>query len=134
MSYILSILLFVAACCLPALEFRSVETGAPDVMFGARALVVGWSGIFAVVMGWYANPFWLVGVILAAFKKPTMSAAAGLIALAISCSVFFDLGRELPGDEGNVTHTRIARVLPGCYVWMASMAVLPILAFVRKAK
>jgi len=133
-SYLVSVLLFVAACCLPALEFRSVETGAPDVMFGARALVVGWSGIFAAVMGWYANPFWLVGVIFAAFKKPMFSAMAGIIALAISCSVFFDLGRELPADEGNVTHTRIARVLPVCYVWMASMAALPLLALVRKTK
>jgi hypothetical protein len=41
------------------------------------------------------------------------------------------VGRELPGDEGNVTRTAVIRVLPGCYLWMASMAVLPLLVFLR---
>jgi hypothetical protein len=31
------------------------------------------------------------------------------------------VGRELPGDEGNVTKTRIVAVLPGAYTWFVSM-------------
>lgn len=57
---LVSVALYVAACCLPALEFRNT-TNADDVMWGLRALAVGWSGIFAGVMAWYANPFWLLG-------------------------------------------------------------------------
>ena len=87
-------LLFAIACCLPALEFRS-STGTNDVMRGARALVVGWSGIFAGVMGWSANPFWLLGLVLLSVRKPKLAALAGVVAVAIASSTFSAVGREL---------------------------------------
>jgi hypothetical protein len=43
------------------------------------------------------------------------------------------IGRELPGDEGNVTKTAVIRFLPGCYVWIASLVALPISALFQKA-
>jgi hypothetical protein len=132
MILIASVALFVVACCLPALEFRN-SNGQNDVMFGLRALVVGWSGIFAAVVAWYANPFWLLGVILGFARKPALAALAGVVALGLAASTFAVIGRELPGDEGNVTRTTIVRLLPGCYLWMVSFALLPVAALFHKS-
>lgn len=123
--------LFLAACCLPALELQK-SGGAGDVMFGLRALVVGWSGVFAGVLGWYANPLWALAMLAAAFRKRILVAVLCAGALAVGCTVFSDVGRELPGDEGNVTKTSIVRILPGCYVWLLSMAALPVPSLFRK--
>ncbi|MGJ5820021.1 hypothetical protein [Paludibaculum fermentans] len=132
-ALLVSLVLYGAACCLPALALR--KTGSPDdIMLGLRALAVGWSGIFAGVLGWYANPVWLLGLVLGALRKPTAAAIAGVLAVAIACTVFSDLGRELPGDEGNITKTAILRVLPGFYVWLASFLVLPVAAFLQRGK
>ncbi|MEP6534899.1 MAG: hypothetical protein ABJF23_06265, partial [Bryobacteraceae bacterium] len=118
---LISPVLFAVACCLPALEFRN--SGTPnDVMLGLRALAVGWSGIFAGVFGWYANPFWAFGLLLSGLRKGRAAAVFGVIAMALAATTFSDIGRELPGDEGNVTRTAILRLLPGCYVWMAALA------------
>ena len=130
---LISLGLFVAACCLPALEWKN-SSRPNDIMFGLRALAVGWSGIFAEVFAWYANPFWFLGMILLLFRKPGLAALMGIIALAISANTFAVIGRELPGDEGNVTKTTIIGVLPGCYVWMASLATLPLAALLQKIK
>ena len=124
--------LFLIACCLPALTFKD-SSGAIDIMFGLRALVVGWSGIFAGVLAWYANPFWLLGMITMFLRKPTLGILFGVIAIAIACSTFALIGRELPGDESNVTRTTVIKLLPGFYVWMASLASLPIAALFQKA-
>ena len=124
---IASIVLFIVACCLPALEFKNSQ-GPNDVMLGLRALVVGWSGFFAAVFAWFANPCWLLGVILLSLRKPISGGVLGLIAVAIACSTFKTVGIELPGDEGNVTRTTIIRLLPGFYVWIASLLSLPLAA------
>lgn len=130
---LIAIVLFIVACCLPALYFTG--RGQPDdTMFGLRALAVGWSGIFGGVPAWYANPFFALGVVLAFLRKSLFSAIAGIVAIAIACTIYSDIGRELPGDEGNVTHTTITRLLPGFYVWVASMAALPLVALQRKSK
>ena len=126
-----SLFLFLVACCLPAVMFKS-NTGTIDVMFGLRALVVGWSGIFAGVIAWYANLFWLVGLVLALLRKPLPGMLLGLVAIAIAYSTFALVGRELPGDEGNVTHNTVVKLLPGCYVWMGSLVLLPIAALFQK--
>ena len=67
-------------------------------------------------------------------RKPLPAALAGLVALAIACSTFWIVGRELPGDEGNVTRTTVIRLLPGFYVWMVSLAALPLAAFFKRPR
>jgi hypothetical protein len=66
---LVSMVLFAIACCPPALEFKNSH-GPNDVMLGLRALAVGWSGIFAAVVAWYANPVWVLGLLLAVFRNP----------------------------------------------------------------
>jgi hypothetical protein len=125
---LLSVAAYIIACCLPALEWKN-ENKAPEqeIMLGLRALAVGWSGIFAGIVAWFANPIWLLALLLAFFRKAWLGSIAGTIALLIALTVFNVVGRELPGDEGNVTKTRIVAVLPGAYVWFASIG-LSILA------
>ena len=130
---IASVVTFVVACCLPALEFKN-SNGPNDVMLGLRALAVGWSGLFAGVMGWYANPVWFVGLILGLLRKPILVALAGLIAIGIAATTFSIVGRELPGDESNVTKTTVIKILPGCYVWIASFALLTLSALFAKSE
>jgi hypothetical protein len=128
---IASLVLFVVACCLPALEFRK-SNNTHDVMFGLRAFVVGWSGFFAGVNAWFANPVWMLGMILVVVGKNHMGLVTGVVAIAIAATTFSILGRELPGDEGNVTKTTVIKLLPGCYVWLASLVLLPIAALFQR--
>ena len=128
-----TLVLYALACCLPALEFKNSDKP-NDIMFGLRAAAVGWSGIFAGVMAWYANPFWLSGLILAFLRKPILATAAGIVAIAIAFTTFSILGIELPGDEGGVTKTTVIRLLPGCYVWMASLVALPLASMFQRSR
>lgn len=125
---LLSLVTYVAACCLPALQWQN-DNKSLEIMLGLRALAVGWSGIFAGVVAWYANPLWLLALGLAFFRKPWPALIAGILALVIALTVFSVVGKELPNDEGGVTKTRIIAVLPGAYVWFASIG-LSILAAV----
>lgn len=122
--------LFVLACCVPALQMAKNN----EISFGIHAFAMGWLGLFAGVFAWYANPLWALGVIFCAFRKRIPSIVCGLLALPIALTVFTDIGRELPGDEGNVTKTAIVRLLPGAYLWLASLVALPIAAFLRPPK
>jgi len=130
---LVSLVLFVIACCLPALEFKH-SNGPNDWMSGAGVLLMGCLGIFVGIGAWYANFFWFVGMVLGLFRKGILTAIAGIIAVAIALNTFSIIGRVLPADEGNVAHMTVVRLLPGCYVWMASLVVLPLAAFFRKAK
>src|SRR5258708_28739307 len=126
-TLLLSLGLFVAACCLPALEFRRGASGT-DVMWGLSILVVAWSGIFAGVVAWYANPFWVAGLLFGLFGKRPAAVVLGAVAIWIGMSTFSEIGHELPADESNVNHMTLVRLLPGCYVWMLSFVLLPLAA------
>ena len=130
-ALLISPILFAVACCLPALDFTTSE-GGQDVMWGANILIVGWSGLFGGIMGWYANPFWILGVFLGFLRKPWWAAGAGVFAFLIACSTFQLMGQTIPGDEGNVTHLTLVRFLPGFYFWMSSMVTLPVLVFFNR--
>lgn len=119
---------FILACCLPSIEMKKSD----EISLGFHVLAMGWLGLFAGVLGWYANPFWALGVLFAAYRKRIPAILCGLLALPIASTVFSDIGRELPGDEGNVTKTAIVRLLPGAYLWFASLIALPIAAIFRK--
>jgi len=118
-----SLVLFVAACCMPALDWRK-----DGVMYGYSVLAVGWSGIFAGVLAWYANPLLAFAMGFSFMKQPKTAAVFGLLSLGLALTTYLWIGRELPGDEGGVTKTAILKLLPGCYVWFASIAVIPLAA------
>ena len=60
---LLSVLTYVVACCLPALQWKNNDKSF-EIMLGLRALAVGWSGIFAGIVAWFANPLWVAALCL----------------------------------------------------------------------
>jgi hypothetical protein len=130
----LSIALYVFACCLPVLEFKNSGNKPNDIMWGYNALAVGWSGIFAGVVPWYANPFGILGLVFAFFRKRLFGVVAGIFSVAIALTTFHYIGQELPADEGGVNHTTIIRVLPGYYIWLASLVMVATGAVLQKSK
>lgn len=127
----LSPALFLVACALPCLEFLE-KNGKVDVMLGLRALAVGWSGIFAGITAWYANPVWLLGVVMSFWGRPLPGIFAGALAAVIGWSTRTVVGRELPADEGNVNKMVLTRVHRGFYVWLASFVVLTIASLAQR--
>lgn len=121
----LSPALFLIACALPCLEFLEAK-GKIDIMLGLRALAVGWSGIFAGITAWYANPVWLLGVAMGFWGNHMVGIFAGAFAVAIGLTTPKVIGRELPADEGNVNKMVLTRVHRGYYVWLSSFVVLAI--------
>jgi hypothetical protein len=122
--------LFIIACCLPALEFNKEH--ARDVTMGLNVLVVGWSGIFAGVTGWYANPVWLFAIIMSFVGNNKLAAAGSLLALLIGLTTCSTIGKLLPADEGGVTHMTLVKLLPGAYVWLLSLSVPMLGLLIRK--
>ena len=57
----ISLLLYLAACCSPALLFRtfardSLTPVAHDAMWGFQVLLKGYLGLILGIIAWYANP------------------------------------------------------------------------------
>ena len=119
--------IFAVACFLPAIDFRYTN-GTHDPMWGFSAALTGWSGIFVGIHTWFANPLWLLGLILAFFRKRIAAVALGLLTIPIALTTYSVLGRELPADEGNVNHMTAMRLLPAFYVWIAALASMPLAA------
>jgi len=127
----LSPALFVLSCCLPCLEIKE-SNGKIDIMLGLRALVVGWSGIFAGITAWYGNPIWLLCAALGRWDRSLPGILGGGVAVAIGWTTRWLIGRVLPADEGNVNKMAVVRVLPGFYVWITSLATLSVVSFVQR--
>ena len=123
--------LFVLSCCMPCLEIKE-SSGKTDIMLGLRALAVGWSGIFAGITAWYANPVWLLCVALGFYEKPLPGIFGGAMAVAIGWTTRSVIGRVLPADEGNVNKMTVVRVLPGFYVWIASLCALTVVSLMQR--
>ena len=126
------VVLMIVSCCLPSLEFNG-ERGV-DVMVGGQVLALGGLGLLIGIPGWLANPIWLAGVLLGLFRRRKGAAIAGGLAVLIACTVFSLIGREVPTDEGGVNHMHLARLLPGFYVWLLSLASLVVVSLPRIAK
>jgi hypothetical protein len=126
---VVSIVLFVVACCVPALEFT--KSGTKDILSGGNVLGVGWSGIFAGVFAWYANPIWLLALIMGLIGKPKIAAIAGIAALLIGLTTFTLFGESLPADVGGTNQMMMTRTLVGCYILLASLASMPALFFFK---
>jgi hypothetical protein len=73
---LLSVALFEIACCLPALAFKQNQ-GGDDVAFELGMLVGGW----------YANPFWALGLLLGAFRKRIRAIVCGTLAVPVVLTV-----------------------------------------------
>jgi hypothetical protein len=87
---------------------------------GLQILMVGWIGLFCGAISWYANPFFLLGLVLFLVGEFRWSHWIALAGLAIALPSF--LIREWWFHEGFPTPIRAFGV--GFYVWFSSFVLL----------
>jgi hypothetical protein len=118
-----SVSLFVAACALPA-----VHTNGEDPV-GLTLLI---SGIFAANEGeyrWFANVFYVVGIVLASYERPRRLASIIClvlgVALAISC---IPLPPHVIVGSGNYFLVQAPLAIGG-YLWILAQVIALMLPF-----
>ncbi len=115
-----SLFLFLLACVTPAMVFDK------DMWFGIQVFVLGWQGLFLGQLGWFANLFWLLSLLLAFLRRWFLTLAATLMALLIALDAFSFVGATVPLDEGFVNKMTFESYQVGFYFWFASIAAIGI--------
>lgn len=131
----ISLLLYLAACCSPALLFTtltrdSLTPVAHETMWGFQVLLKGYLGIVQGIIGWYANPLWLAALLVFP-KRPKAALAVGLASLVIALTTFLAIGKDLAVWASDPYHQHLSAPLPGCFLWMASLAAVPLACWLR---
>lgn len=132
----ISVLLYLAACCSPALLFTtltrdSLTPAAHDTMWGFEVLLKGYLGIVLGIIGWYANPPWLAALLLARFKRLKAAFVVGLASLVVALTTFLAIGKDLAVWSSDQYHRHLSAPLPGCFLWIASLAAVPLACWLR---
>jgi hypothetical protein len=134
---IISLLLYVIACCSPALEVTITTTRehltpvTHETMWGVQLLMRGFMGIFFGIIAWFANPLWVVALLLISSKCVKAALAVSLAAFGISCTSFLAIGKDLAVWESDMYHQHPSALLPGCFLWIASLAVVPLACWLK---
>jgi len=110
-----SIILYGASLCSPALEFSTA-----DPVPGWETLLAGWAGIFLLQPAWLANPVFFIALILFKRRKYHRAKTLSAMALVIGLSSFFC--REWYFNEA--FGTPITSLGIGFYLWCLSFTVL----------
>jgi hypothetical protein len=132
----ISLLLYLVACCTPALELETTSRehlapAAHVTMWGFQILLRGYTGIFWGIIAWFANPLWVGALLLVRFKQVKVALAVSLASLVIALTTFWAIGKDLAVWESDIYHQHPSALLPGCYLWMASLAVLPLACWLK---
>jgi hypothetical protein len=123
----LIILVYVIACCCPALRFDKYYPGdnAPqlsETWFGWTALLLGWLGILVGSVGWLAN--FLLGstliFLLCGLRWATLISSA--VTVLVSLDFFPLFWANIPADEGGVGRAVLRPPEAGVWLWFASIA------------
>lgn len=110
-----SVLLFLVACVTPAMVFDR------ETWPGAQVLALGWQGIFLGQFAWFANPFWLLSLLLVFFRRWILTLGATLLAILIALDALSFLGTKVPLDEAFVNTMIFQSYHVGFYFWVASI-------------
>ena len=126
-----SVFLYLAACVAPCLE---VTQKSDPVWPGWQILLMGWLGVLVGQFAWLANPLWLGGLIFFALRKWTVALILSGLAILPTFNTLTMFVTELPADEGGMNTFHLVRLRIGFYLWLASLAVLFVGAFVMKRR
>jgi len=132
----ISLLLYLAACCSPALLFTTVARDSltpvtHDTMWGFQVLLKGYLGIVLGIIAWYANPLWLAALLLARFQWLKAAFAVALASLVVALTTFLAIGKDLAVWASDQYHQHLSAPLPGCFLWIASLAAVPLACWLR---
>lgn len=121
--WVVTLLLYGVALCLPALVFDHSGQTAPDVMFGFEVALLGWLGVFIGQFGWMANFSWFISLFGIMFRVPLLALIPSGIALLISLQTFMLFVMEVPADEGGVNHLNLQYLGPGAWLWWLALLI-----------
>lgn len=115
-----AVLAWLAALMLPAI-------GAGGMTFdGFAVLERGWEGAGRAVLAWYANPLFVIAIVLGLQRYRRSAVAVAFVSLALALSSFAT--NELAASMGQAVPDVTLHV--GFYVWLASYVALCIWAVV----
>lgn len=113
-----SVALFALSLALPAL--REVGLGVPDER-GYMVLATGWAGLLFLQFAWFANGFWVAGIVFLHRRRWKLAALSAGTAALMAADSFLLYVTGFTSDSG----ARIpVRLLAGFWVWWASLWVL----------
>lgn len=133
----ISLLVYVLACCCPALEMATTTTREPltpvtyQTMWGFQLLMMGYMGIAYGIISWFANPLWGVALLLVLLKWMKAALAVSLASVVISLTSFWVIGKDLYVWESDIYHQHVSAALPGCFLWMASLVLVPLACWLK---
>jgi len=124
---------FAVACALPALTFQTTS-GVEQTWFGGMIFFIGWMGALVGQFGWFANLLLLGSWISAGFRwRPgAFLFAAGALLLAAQSFALF--GKAIPADEGGFNKLTLTHLMPGFYVWVASIVIALVGGFFLRSR
>jgi hypothetical protein len=119
-----SLLLWLLACVLPALQLRTRPPGPdPGSWPGGALLGIGPLGPLVLQFAWYANLVLLAAFILLGTRKwlaASIVAAAGMVVALDTLALFV---RPFPSGANREMYY-LSRPLPGYYLWLASFVLV----------
>ena len=132
----ISVASYLLACCIPTLELTttSPENLIPVThakMWGFQLLLRGFMGVFMGTIGWFANPLWVIALLLVFFKRVKAALAVSLLSVAIALSSITVIGKDLAVWESDPYHQRVSALLLGFYVWIVSLALVPVACWLK---
>lgn len=124
----LSVILFVAACLLPAMEMKK-PNGATEQVPGFLLLLIGFMGLIVLQFAWLANLLLLAGAITLCVGARRPAAICGRLAVLLSLQTLMLLGSQMPSDAPSSQWETWHRPCIGFYLWVASMVCLTVPQF-----
>lgn len=116
-----SVVCFLAACAMPALELTGKEH---TTVSGAAALLQGPLLLMIGQLSWLANGLWALALLLVLLSRPRGALIASAGAFLVANHAWALFGQQIPGDEGDVTHYQLKAFHAGFYLWLASFLIL----------
>jgi len=120
-----SLLLFIVACALPAVVFRTFSGGVPDgddkSSAGIVLLLIGGLGIFAGQFAWLANFPLAVSWFTLLFRAYRLSFVFALLAALIALDTLALYSNSIPADEAGTREQFLIHLQAGFFLWLAAM-------------
>jgi hypothetical protein len=113
---------FAIACAIPALTFQNLS-GTEQSWCGGLVFLHGWKGPIVGQFAWFANLFLFGSWMSAGFRWRPGAVLFAAGALLIAAQSFALFGEAIPADEGGFNKLTLTRLMPGFYVWIASIVI-----------
>ncbi len=127
---VVSTVLFIVSCALPALVLYNTATKQEDTMSGVTLLLTGWLGVFVMQGGWFANPLLAVTLLLLLMGRYRGAFWTGFLAVLVGLSSLSWYFHSIPADEGVSPTRQLELLYPtlGFFFWLGSLLVGPVSA------